>query len=494
MMRSLFKGSLALLAALLGGCQSLPARGVLPEASLRIAKVTVIDPETRSVLPDRSVYVAGDRILAVVSEGERPPYRAARTLDGSGKFLVPGLMDMHVHLFLPEPAAPVLALMLANGVTGVREMSGDCWALAGAAEGCIGDYRRLAAQIEAGEVAGPELLSLASTIVMGPARVQLPAGVPSYVAPSTPAEGRQLVRYLHARGVDLIKTHDSIPGEVFRAMMDEARSLGIGVSGHVPYAANTDELIRLGFGSIEHARDLLYDCSRYGEDFRRMGSAYADRQPGAKRPDDAERMRRTVAEYDPALCASRMRSLAAAGFYVTPTHVTREMEARAAEPAYRDQPLRRYILPARNAQWQADLDETAAAPAELTALRQGFFRHGLTLTGLAHRAGVNIMAGTDANDTMIVPGFALHRELGLLVQAGLSPMEALRAATSVPAAYLRRTATLGGISPGKEADLLLLRANPLDDIANSASIETVISDGRVYGRAALDALLVSAEH
>jgi imidazolonepropionase-like amidohydrolase len=493
MMRSLLTICLAISTAWLGACRTMPATAVVPEASLRIAHVTVIDPETRSVLPHRSVYIAQDRILAVVREDEPPPYRAARTLEGSGRFLVPGLLDMHVHLFLPEPAAPVLALMLANGVTGVREMSGDCWELAGATEGCIGDYRRLAAQVKAGEVAGPEILELASTMVMGPARVRLPAEVPSYVAPSTPAEGRQLVRYLHARGVDLIKTHDSIPGEVFRAMMDEARGLGIAVSGHVPYAANTDELIRLGFGSIEHARDLLYDCSRYGEEFRRVGSAYADRQPGAKRPDDAERMRRSVAEYESALCASRMRSLAAAGVYLTPTHVTREMEARAAEPAYRDQPLRRYILPARNADWQADLDETGAAPAELTALRQGFFRHGLTLTGLAHRAGVRILAGTDANDTMIVPGFALHRELGLLVQAGLSPMEALRAATSVPAAYLRRTATLGGISPGKEADLILLRANPLDDIAHSTSIETVISNGRVYDRAALDALLLGAQ-
>jgi imidazolonepropionase-like amidohydrolase len=117
----------------------------------------------------------------------------------------------------------------------------------------------------------------------------------------------------------------------------------------------------------------------------------------------------------------------------------------------------------------------------------------MEVTRMAWRAGVPIMAGTDSSDTMIVPGFSLHRELGLLRRAGLPPMDVLRAATTVPARYLKRSASLGGIGTGKEADLVLLDADPLQDIANTQFIRAVIADGRLYDRAALDALLSTVE-
>jgi hypothetical protein len=203
-------------------------------------------------------------------------------------------------------------------------------------------------------------------------------------------------------------------------------------------------------------------------------------------------MKRTVEEFDPALCANMLRALAGSGAFYSPTHVTREMEARVDEAAYRQDPHRRYIMPDRDKKWEADLVDTAKLPDEEKRHLKSFFQHGLKITGLAHRAGVQIMAGTDLNDTMIVPGFSMHRELALLAAAGLSPMEALRAATSVPAKYLKR-GDLGGIAVGKEADLVLLSRNPLDDIGNTALIETVISNGIVYDRAALDALLAEVE-
>ena len=237
---------------------------------------------------------------------------------------------------------------------------------------------------------------------------------------------------------------------------------------------------------------MLYDCSRYGPDFRRSTSALAEGK-ATKGPDERTRLTRTIAEFDPELCRSVTITLARNGTFYVPTHVTREMDARAGDPAYRADPLRKYITRGRNAEWDQDLDQTANAGTEIGSLYQAFFRHGLRITGLAHEAGVQIMTGSDANDTMIVPGFSLHRELRLLVEAGLSPMDALRAATSVPAAYLRREADLGGISPGKEADLLLLGRNPLDDIGNSASIVAVMANGRLYDRGALDALLAEAE-
>lgn len=480
----------AMACALLAACRTTaPAQPV----SLAIVNVTVIDPETRRLLPNHNVYVDGDRILAVIPARRRAPYVPARTVDATGKYLIPGLMDMHVHLFLPEPTAPSLNLLIANGVTGIREMSGDCWEAAGARKGCISDYRRLQGRIKAGEVAGPEILSLASTMVMGPTRLKLPEKAPSFITPRTAGEARTLVRHLHGRGVDLVKTHDSIPPAAFAALMAEARLLGIEVSGHVPFDAGTLGAVRQGFRSIEHARDPLYDCSRYASGFRRQESAVAEEKPGAERPTNLVRLTRTVTEFDPSLCRSMLSEFARSGAFYVPTHVTREMEALAGDPSYRNAEPRKYVLPERNKRWESDLAETAGLPAEERAALEAFFRHGLTITGLAHRAGVPIMAGTDANDTMIVPGFSLHRELRLLTRAGLSPMDALRAATAIPAAYLRRTDRYGGISAGKEADLVLLGANPLADIRNSTAIELVVSDGRVLDRSALDALLAEVE-
>jgi hypothetical protein len=250
---------------------------------------------------------------------------------------------------------------------------------------------------------------------------------------------------------------------------------------------------RQGYGSIEHARDLLYDCSRYGAEFRQASADFSDRKAGAVRPGNLDRLVRTVAEYDPKLCAAFLAQLAGTGVYYAPTHVTREMEARAREAAYRNDERRKYVLHPRNKNWEADLDETAALPPEEAEALRRFFEHGLLVTGMAYRAGIPIMAGTDASDTMIVPGFSLHNELLLLAKAGLPPMEVLRSATAVPAAYLRKSDRFGGVSAGKEADLVLLRANPLSDIRNTASIEAVIANGRLYDRAALDALLAEAE-
>lgn len=361
-------------AALVGACQTAPPTARQPVA-LAIENVTVIDPETRRLLPHHSVYVDGKRIVAVLAADARSPYVPAKRVNGAGRYLIPGLMDMHVHLFLPEPAEPSLNLLLANGVTGIREMSGDCWALAGVTAGCIADYKALQARIASGETLGPEILRLASTMVMGPANVQVPEGVDPFIAPANAEQGRRLARYLAGRGADLIKTHDTIPRDAFYALLDEARKLRIEVSGHVPFGAGSLGAARRGYGSIEHARDLLYDCSRYGAEYRQATSDFADRKPGATRPPNLVRLRNTVEEYDPKLCAAFLRELARTGVYYVPTHVTREMEARANEAAYRSDPRRKYILPRRNRLWEADLDQTAAAPPEERQALARFFGH-----------------------------------------------------------------------------------------------------------------------
>lgn len=478
-------------AMLVSGCQTvLPAQR---EADLAIEDVTIIDPESGRVSQHRTVYVDEGRIIGISDARTRQPITAPTRVNGAGRFLIPGLMDMHVHLFLPADPTPSLNLLLANGVTSIREMSSDCWALAGSKTGCVEDYRKLQLAIRQGQVVGPDLSALTSTMVMGPTRLTIPKNVPSFITPVTESEGREVVRHIAARGVDLVKTHDSIPERAFFAMMDEARRTGIGVAGHVPFAAGSLGAAQAGYRSIEHARDLLYDCSAYGPAYRKLEAAVARREPGATRPPSIERLTRTVDAFDAARCSELLRQLAATNVFYVPTHVTREMEARAGDQGYRADSSRRFVPREQNKRWEADLTETAAKPeAERTALRR-FFEHGLQITALAHRAGIPVMAGTDANDTMIVPGFSLHRELALLQVAGLTNMEVLRTATTIPAKYLGRSADLGGVGIGKKADLVLLRSNPLEKIRNTAAVEAVVANGRLFQRSELDSLLAAAE-
>jgi hypothetical protein len=273
-------------------------------------------------------------------------------------------------------------------------------------------------------------------------------------------------------------------------MMTEAKRRTTRVGGHIPFRAGSIGAAKLGYASIEHARDLLYDCSRYGTEYRRREADFAEGVPNSERPANLERLTRTVREFDGNVCKATLSKLAAAGTYYVPTHVTREMEARAADPEYRGDSARDYVSAERNTRWEADLEATAKLPANERAALESFYKHGLTITGLAFRAGIPIMAGTDLNDTMITPGFSLHRELTLLRRAGLPNMAVLRAATTVPAAYLARP-DLGGISVGKRADLVLLQRNPLLDIANTQAIEAVVADGRLFTKVQLDQLLTS---
>ncbi|MCG8505335.1 MAG: amidohydrolase family protein [Sphingomonadales bacterium] len=469
-------------------------------AAIEIRNVTVIDPESRRTLENRSVFIAADRIVAIEPFTAEPAYAAGQVIDGSGRYLIPGLMDMHAHIALEKRAMrPSLALLLANGVTGIRDPFGDCWEPRESDAVCIDDRRRYGAAIEAGGVFGPHILSLSSAIVRGAVfRDRLPEGAEPYFYPHTAAEARSLARYLKERGVDFIKTYNLIPREAYFALAEEANALGLAFAGHVPGAVTVTEAVEAGHKTIEHARVVLYDCSRFGPDYRAFVNDVtllgpdADLEAIEPLPVD-ERLRRTVEEFDPELCSQVLAAIKQADAYYVPTHLTREMDARAGEAAYRNDPRRKYLAESLLEDWDKDLDRTAEASPERRALFRAFFDHGLEITRLAHEAGVGVMVGTDANDTMVFPGFAVHDEMAHFAKAGLAPMEILRAATTVPARYLEMTGDFGGIAVGKKADLVLLDANPLEDIANTRRISWVVFNGRAFDRTVLDQMLAAVE-
>lgn len=461
----------------------------LAQDAVRIAGVTVIDPASGRVTENRTVTLRDGVIAAIDPAGEAGPGFQGREIDGRGRYLVPGLMDMHVHTNIAPVTETSFALLLAHGVTGVRDMSGDCWEPVAGPFLCREDMLAYAARIDAGDLPGPDLLALSSGFVQSDRSGQLPPDHDPLYTPQTEEQGRDLVDYLQARDVDLVKLYHAIYPAALEGVMQRAGELDLEVSGHVPLVVSTGEASQMGMRTIEHAKDIVTDCSGFGDGYRTRIRAVISGDASAQWPDDAERLARTVATFDPERCRALMADLAANGTIFVPTHGTREMDERAGEPAYRDHPGRAFLPAMQLQQWDADLDRTAAEPQEVRAHYAEFYRLGLEVTAMAHTAGVPVMLGTDANDTMIVPGISAHEELVRLVEAGLSPMEALAAATSVPARYLGREEALGTIRAGAEADLLLLDADPLADIANTQRIETVIADGRLYDRTALDAIL-----
>ena len=454
-----------------------------PDADLAITRVAVVDVENGRVVPDRTVLVRSGRMVAVESGARTRLRTGTRALDGRGKYLIPGLLDMHVHLMASgKPTEIEMPLFVAHGVTGVRVMGADRPSARPAETPGLAMHRDWQARIASGALVGPRLLALASWPVNGSTGIS--DAMPAFYKATTREEGQQLARYLKERGFDFIKIYNNLSREGFLGLSEEARRLGLPFAGHEPGPVSALELSNAGQGSIEHSRIFLFNCFA-GADSMRQGLLM---EPTALR-------RRMIDEYDSARCAEVFRTFARNRTYITPTHGTRKMDAFADDSSYRRDARMRYIpLPTQRA-WLADADGMVARDSSPAGRKSflDFYRRGRALTFEAYRAGVPVMVGTDAGDSFIFPGSSVHDELQEFVTAGFSPAEALRAATLSGAEFLGRADDLGTVQPGRLADLVLLDADPLADVANVSRIRAVILNGRVFERRALDSMLASVE-
>jgi hypothetical protein len=444
---------------------------------------TVIDVKGGQSTPDMTVLVSGNRIAALGKTGEVRPPTDAQAIDASGKYLIPGLWDMHAHL--GAGGAPIeidMPLLVANGVTGMREMWADCHTVSPL--DCLGQRRSWQKQIEAGDLVGPRLLALASWPVNGPRG--LPNGVPAFFGAANAEQGRLLARYFAERKVDFIKIYPNIPREGFLALAAEARRLGLSVAGHEPLALSAIEASEAGLQSFEHARVFLLNCFRGAAELRRLD---------ASATASTKWRRSMVDEFDLKACQPVFSAFVKNRTRYVPTHLTRRMEAFADDPAFRQDPRSKYIPKAQWTAWNRDADGVVARDSSPQGRKvmMDFYTKGLEITGAAHRAGVQVMLGTDSGDSYVFAGFAVHEELEELVKAGLTPAEALRTATWNGAEFLGRTSDSGSLEQGKRADLILLDANPLSDIRNTRKIAAVVLNGRYLDRSALDLLLSVAE-
>jgi len=450
-------------------CAGGPARPV--PLTLAITNVNVVDVEAGSVVQDRTVVVEGDRITAIL-DGDAPRPARAQIVDGRGRYLIPGLWDMHVHLFRHDPRASNEAtwfpLFVANGVTGVREMFTNFEDLP-----ILQGWRR---EFKAGRIA--PRIPAAGQLIDGANPIRKGS-----LSAASPEQGRALVREIRHRGGDFVKVYTGLNRDTYLAIADEAKKSGLPFAGHVPTSMRVAEAAALGHKSQEHFGYVERDCSRSDRSIAEWEAVRAIRV--------GQYDRTVLAEYDAQRCRALFDTLAANGSWMTVDLVVRA--SLLEEPRWSESPNLRFIPAWIRAGWLA-ARPAGGRPAEQLERRRGREQLKARMTSGARAAGVPLLAGTDVGNPYLVPGFSLHENLELMVsEAGFSPAEALRTATINPARFLGLESSAGSIAAGKAADLVLLDRDPLQDIRNTTQIAAVVANGRYLDRAALDALLLQAE-
>jgi imidazolonepropionase-like amidohydrolase len=467
-------------------------------SALVFVHATIVDVRDGSLLPDRTVIVVGNRIRALGPTDALAVPPGAQVVDARGRYIIPGLWDMHTHLLWSTDAsehswvemprdldswtlweryyAPALDLVIANGVTGIREMWGNL---------------EIARRVQAGAATG--VRPAPRIIVAGHQVDGSPPVFPHTLVATTPGRGRALVDSLAAAGADFIKVYSHLAPEVYFAILERAGERGIPVAGHVPFRVPARAAAEAGQRSFEHLIGVVQGCSSEEARLLDLSREQIEAEARGDRDGMAELDRqwreRVVSTQDRDRCRMLLETLARNRTWQVPTLVNNRAAAYQNDPDFINDPRLSYLSPA----WRESWLPTSDPEDPWYQLRRQHYARKLEIIGLAAQADVGIMAGSDTPSPFVFPGFGLHDELALLVEAGLSPLEALQAATLNPARYQEATDSLGAVEPGKLADLVLLDANPLEDIRHTQRIAGVVLNGRYLDRRALDALLASAE-
>jgi len=450
--------------------------------ALAITHVTVIDATGAAPRSDMTVVIENDRIALIAASSTLSLPSNARVLDATGKFLVPGLVDMHVHLTgAGEPEGSrkfMLPLLVANGITTVRDMGGYLESL-----------EPLRHEIREGKRVAPQIFFAGPYLDGNP-----PSFQPALVV-NNAADADKDVHELIGRGVDFIKVQSILGRDAYFAIAAACKREHIPFVGHVPDRVTAAEASDAGQHSIEHLTGVLRACSSNEKRLMRE-QFYTPRRKQTLAQSHArqvawqrELLRTQSAKFSVALLEEFVHNQT----WQAPTLIMLHNVAfpTAAQKFGNDARapfVPRHLL----GTWQTDrVMELKASPQEL-ALREAMLQKSLEMVGQMNAAGVRLLAGTDSPAPFVFPGSSLHDELVLLVKAGLTPMQALQAATRSPAEFLGKLEEQGTIEQGKFADLLLLDANPLEDIRSTQKIRAVVIRGKLLDRSKLDEILASA--
>ena len=450
-----------------------PAVLAAEQADLIIRHATVVDVQQATTHADQAVVVRGNDIVAVGDDRAiAKAWKAPQRVDGTGRYLIPGLWDMHVHFGggpdLIEENKALLPLYIAHGITTIRDCSGDL----------PEQVLQWRGEIARGQLEGPQLFSSGAKIegIKPVWKGTLEVG--------SQADLDAALARLKRDHVDFVKITDStLTPPLFLAAVSGARANGLRASGHIPMALTVQQAVDAGISSIEH---LDYAYKAGVKDEADIAADFA-----AKRIDRAEANRRLDAGFDRDTAMAAYRGFAAKGVYVTPTLNGGRILDFLDQDNHANDPYLAYIGPKLQATYQWRVERAAKASPEQIAARHQQYHQVAAVLPMLQQAGVTVMAGTDAGflNSFNYPGIGLHDELALFVKEGLTPAQALSSATRAGPSWFGTLDRYGGIAEGKAADLVLLDANPLQDILATRAINTVVLRGHVYDRKALDALL-----
>ena len=457
------------------------------EEAICIENISTIDPEA-GLKEHQTLIIQDGKIIKIVPSEELQLDPQNEIIDGTGKFLIPGLWDAHVHFSYIEDLAPrMFDLFMAYGITSLRDTGGKIDFVRKWKEASLANPTEIPRLM----IAGP-LLDGLPNVYDGSA----PSRPPLSVGLGTVEDVVSQISLLDSIGVDLLKAYEMLSPEQFQTVTRLAKEKKLKVTGHVPLSMDVISASNAGLNSMEHLRNLELSCAANAEELlsqRQTLLRQGRNDPGGilrSRIHQAQR-ETAIQNYDEAQAEKVLSVLAKNQTWQIPTLAL--STGFVARPYLRPdfQTSFAYLPDSIQRQWIQNIEAFKARP--VTQFNQDYTAWILEIVKKIHEAEIGIMAGTDCPIFFLTPGRSLHEELAVLVKAGLSPLEALKTATLNPAKYFNLEGELGAIQENMLADLIILDANPLDDINNTLRINGVIKQGNYFDRAKLDQLLSTLE-
>ncbi len=437
--------------------------------SILVKSINVIDVKSGNISYNQDILIENNKIKSI-NETSDMKFKVDLTIDGTGKFAIPGLWDMHTH---SNQLSPWLhhPLYIANGVTGVRDMSGQLnkkdsyWA---------GTKERLQwnKDLDNYTRATPRYVLQSSYQIDGASSV--PRGFPEYFKLENIQDVDSLLNFYKNQKTDFIKVYSQIPPKSYKRLASQAPKYGLHLAGHKPVFVSLKDAVLSGQKSFEHGRIFMY------ESFPKADSL---RQTKNWKSFFIESRKSMINDFDWGVATDLMKTMKDNDAYWTPTLQTLKFEAYAHEQSFLDNENLKYISTSRKKLWwgfDIERNKKRNLSEESNGISTEFYEAAKNQIKKANEIGVPIMTGTDVTDSYTFAGFSLHDELKELTNCGLTNLEALQSATITPAKYANLDKHFGTIETGKNADLIILKMNPLQKITNSSSISGVLINGIFY--------------